>query len=151
MDKSAAAIPNDTTKSMCIENKDEIIKNYQKDFDEKSFWAKVKKVANNCEIKLTCMALILFYSLPKLSIKDKLIAIGAIGYFISPLDLIPDWIPVIGYLDDIAILSWAVGVIIQNMKKVGRHNKELNEKVKSKLHSLFGEYDENIVDEFLNK
>lgn len=150
MDKSTAAIPNDTSKSMCIENKDAIIKKYNKDFEEKDFWAKVKKVAHKCGIKLICMALILFYSIPKLSIKDKLIAIGAIGYFISPLDLIPDWIPVIGYLDDLAILSWAVGVIIQNMRKVGRIDEELRRKVKIRLHSLFGEYDENIVDEFLN-
>lgn len=43
---------------------------------------------------------------------DKLkciaVVLGALLYFISPLDLIPDWIPVVGYLDDLAILLAAV-------------------------------------------
>ncbi len=30
---------------------------------------------------------------------------GALIYFISPLDLVPDWIPLAGYLDDAAILA----------------------------------------------
>ena len=155
MDKSTV-ISNDKrnnkekmTKTTDIENNYNIIKNYKKDFNENNFWAKIKKVAQKCGIKLICMALILYYSIPKLSLGDKLIAIGAIGYFISPLDLIPDYIPVIGYLDDLGILSWAVSVIIGNMKRVGRIDEELRNKVKDKLHSIFGEYDENIVDEFL--
>jgi uncharacterized membrane protein YkvA (DUF1232 family) len=45
---------------------------------------------------------------PKTSLKKKAIAVGALIYFISPIDLIPDHIPVVGYLDDLAVLSLAV-------------------------------------------
>lgn len=45
---------------------------------------------------------------PKTSLKKKAIAVGALIYFISPIDLIPDDIPVVGYLDDLAVLSLAV-------------------------------------------
>jgi uncharacterized membrane protein YkvA (DUF1232 family) len=45
---------------------------------------------------------------PKTSLKKKAIAAGALIYFISPIDLIPDHIPVVGYLDDLAVLSLAV-------------------------------------------
>ncbi len=37
--------------------------------------------------------------------KVILIVAGLI-YFVSPIDLIPDFIPVVGYLDDLAILTW---------------------------------------------
>ena len=39
---------------------------------------------------------------------DKLVAYGALFYLITPFDLIPDTIPVIGYLDDFAILGIAL-------------------------------------------
>ncbi len=39
--------------------------------------------------------------------KRAIIAILAILYVISPLDLIPDVIPVIGWLDDLGVLAWA--------------------------------------------
>lgn len=38
---------------------------------------------------------------------DKLVAFGALFYLITPFDLIPDAIPVIGYLDDFVILGLA--------------------------------------------
>lgn len=36
------------------------------------------------------------------------IIIGAMIYFVSPLDVIPDWIPVLGYVDDALIVGLAV-------------------------------------------
>jgi uncharacterized membrane protein YkvA (DUF1232 family) len=35
----------------------------------------------------------------------------AIIYFVNPFDLIPDFIPVIGYLDDVAVIALAVASI----------------------------------------
>ena len=121
----------------------------QKDY-ENIFWAKIKKVPRKTRIKIIAMQLFLYYSIPKLSVTDKKIAIGALGYFISPIKIIPDIIPIIGYLDDLSILAWAIKRIIANMKNVGKNNDELRNKVKIKLHSLFGEYDENIIDELFN-
>ena len=39
------------------------------------------------------------------SLKSIIVFIVALAYIISPIDLIPDYIPVIGLLDDFAILS----------------------------------------------
>ncbi|GHT79907.1 hypothetical protein FACS1894130_10040 [Spirochaetia bacterium] len=41
----------------------------------------------------------------------KALIIGAIGYIILPLDLVPDFIPVFGYLDDIATASGVVVMV----------------------------------------
>jgi uncharacterized membrane protein YkvA (DUF1232 family) len=58
-----------------------------------------------------CKKLIAAIRSPKTSLKKKAIAVGALIYFISPIDLIPDHIPVVGYLDDLAVLSLAVNSI----------------------------------------
>jgi uncharacterized membrane protein YkvA (DUF1232 family) len=43
----------------------------------------------------------------------KLVLIPAIAYLAFPLDLIPDFIPVIGYLDDAVVLAWALRHIVR--------------------------------------
>jgi len=35
-------------------------------------------------------------------------AVAGLLYFLSPLDAIPDWIPGLGFVDDLAVLSWIV-------------------------------------------
>lgn len=47
------------------------------------------------------------------SFVTRSIAIGAILYFINPFDLVPDSIPVVGYLDDFAVMTLALSKITQ--------------------------------------
>jgi len=42
----------------------------------------------------------------------KAIALITVAYAVSPLDLIPDWIPVLGYLDDLLILPLLIALVI---------------------------------------
>jgi hypothetical protein len=39
--------------------------------------------------------------------KRALIGVLALLYVVSPLDILPDWIPLVGWLDDIGVLAWA--------------------------------------------
>ncbi|MGA2090553.1 MAG: DUF1232 domain-containing protein [Endomicrobiales bacterium] len=48
---------------------------------------------------------------------EKLIAYGALFYLICPFDLIPDNIPIIGYLDDFIVLGFAVAYYNKKMSK----------------------------------
>jgi len=41
----------------------------------------------------------------------KAVLLGAIAYFVVPTDLIPDYIPVIGYVDDAAVLAGAIKLV----------------------------------------
>jgi uncharacterized membrane protein YkvA (DUF1232 family) len=44
----------------------------------------------------------------KLSTMDKIVAYGALFYLLTPFDLIPDYIPVFGLMDDYAVLGIAL-------------------------------------------
>jgi uncharacterized membrane protein YkvA (DUF1232 family) len=50
----------------------------------------------------------------------KATLIGALAYFVLPLDAIPDWIPVIGYSDDAAVLAAAIKLAANHIRPVHR-------------------------------
>lgn len=83
---------------------------YEKDFTEEGFWGKVKEYAKTVGCEGIRNALRLFYALEneQMPMKVKAVIYGALGYFISPLDIIPDMIPVMGFTDDIGILAAAI-------------------------------------------
>ena len=117
---------------------------YQDNYSENSFWDKIKKFARKAGIQLIYIALTLFYTLESgnLSFKDKAIVYGALGYFILPVDLIPDWIPVIGLTDDFGALMYAYERIKENITD------ETREKAKIKLIEIFGNYDKAEIEGF---
>lgn len=53
------------------------------------------------------------YQHPELSILPKILIIFTLGYALSPIDLIPDFIPVLGYLDDLIILPILISLSIK--------------------------------------
>lgn len=45
----------------------------------------------------------------------RLLAMGVAGYAFSPIDLIPDWIPVLGYLDDLILVPLGILLVVRLM------------------------------------
>ena len=115
------------------------IENYQSEYSESGLWSKVKSVAKKAGIKTIYMVLLLHYVLksPNVSIEDKAKIYGALGYFILPIDLIPDFIPIVGYSDDVAALAYALHAAWKNVTP------EIKQQAQQKLRSWFGNYNPN--------
>ena len=119
-------------------------KKYTNYFTDNKFWEKMKDVAKKVGLKVTSYALILYYVLEKdeVPLKDKIIITGALGYFILPIDLLPDFIPIAGYTDDVAGMLFAI------KKCMNYVDDEIREKVSAKLVSWFNverDYVDNLL------
>ena len=64
-------------------------------------------------LKQNTLALYLASRHPDVPVSTKLLAILIVAYALSPIDLIPDVIPVLGYLDDLLLLPAALWLIIR--------------------------------------
>jgi uncharacterized membrane protein YkvA (DUF1232 family) len=51
---------------------------------------------------------------PRVALVDKVLVFGAIAYIVTPIDLIPDFIPFIGEVDDVYLLVIALQRLISN-------------------------------------
>lgn len=106
---------------------------YQDNYSEKAFWEKIRRIASKAGAKVVYYALVLFYTLadPKTPFKYKTVIAGALGYFILPVDLLPDFLPFAGLADDWAALIAAVSYVITAISE--KHK----EKAKTKVRALF--------------
>ena len=107
---------------------------YSNKFTNGEFLEKISKIAKRAGAKLVYIALVLYYTLQsdKVALKDKAIIVGALGYLVRPLDVIPDAIPIVGLGDDLAVLLYVIG-------KIGNVSEEIKEKAKAKLTKWFDE------------
>jgi len=80
------------------------------------------------ELKSQLLVLYYAYHNPKTKLLPKIIVILCIAYALSPIDLIPDFIPVIGYLDDLiiipALLALAIRLIPQDVLQESKKKAE---------------------------
>ena len=84
--------------------------NYSNKFSKQDFVEKIARIAKGAGAKLVYAALILYYTLQsdKVSATNKAMIIGALGYLISPLDVVPDAIPIAGLADDLGVLVFVL-------------------------------------------
>ena len=109
------------------------LQKYKEKFSQKNFIEKIQRVAKRAGVKLVYVALILYYLIEsnKVSVKDKAIIIGALGYLISPIDIVPDAIPIAGLGDDMAVMLYVLD------KVWGQVEDEIKSKAQRKLSKWF--------------
>ncbi len=88
---------------------------YESSYGEGSFWSKCQGALKSAGAEVLEVALKLYYALqrPETPVWAKTAILGALGYFISPVDVIPDVLPVVGFTDDLGILVAALGTVSQ--------------------------------------
>ena len=126
-----------------IEKVDLNDKKYAKEYNEDKLWDKIKNVAKKAGIEVIYYVLLLFYALQssKVTVAEKALIVAALGYFILPTDLIADFVPLLGYTDDMATLAWALQTVAKNLTP------EIKQQAKQKLTELIGEVDDKKIDD----
>ena len=72
---------------------------------EENLWTKLEKVGKKISFAKDILALVRYMRDPGVSWHRKAIVAAGLIYFISPIDAIPDITPLIGYLDDLGVIT----------------------------------------------
>lgn len=118
---------------------------YHKYFSPEAMWNKISAVARKAGMELIYAVLLLYYVAidPNTPKADKFRIYCVIGYFILPVDLIPDALPVIGWTDDMAAVVWVLKTVWNNITP------EIRAKARRQLARWFGEVDQTELNSLL--
>ncbi len=115
-------------------------------YSDEKFWDKVMKYGKQAGKTTVYYSLLLFYvaKSPEVPKSTKMIIVGALSYLIFPLDLIPDFIPAVGLVDDAGVIAAAVFKVISHI------DDDIKNKAKVKMNTLLGvKFDEEEIDKRL--
>lgn len=106
-----------------------IQKNYSYLYSEKSFWYKIATIPENTGCSVLWAAYSLYATLrePSTPAWVKAVIIGALGYLICTIDIIPDFLPGIGLADDLSMMTLVINQIHAFM------NDDIRQRVESML------------------
>ena len=104
---------------------------------EQGFWQKLRGFAKIAGKEVIEKALILLYTAqrPETPLWAKTVIYSALAYFILPTDIVPDFVPVTGYADDLATLVTALGAVSMCITP------DVKNMAKQKVNDWFGEND----------
>ena len=102
-------------------------------YSKESFWKKVKNFASAAGKEVIEKALLLYYAAqnPNTPTWAKTTIYSALAYFISPIDGIPDVLPVVGFTDDFTILIAAIAAVTMHISP------EVKEQARQKIEDWF--------------
>lgn len=120
---------------MSAEQQPEENQGFIKEYSEDGFWDKLVKFAKTAGEDVIEKALWLYYAAenPKTPTWAKTVIYGALGYFIFPVDAIPDIAPMVGYADDLGVLASAIAAVSLYI------NDDVKALATQKLNDWFGE------------
>jgi len=86
---------------------------YEKAYSDQRFWRKATRHASAAGRQALEKALWLYYAVksPDTPKWARRVIYGALGYFVLPLDAIPDLAPLVGYTDDLGVMTAALATV----------------------------------------
>lgn len=125
--------------------KEKDIRKYQNHYSESGLLGKLSKVAKKAGQKVVYAVMLLYYVIqsPEISKGDKATIIGALGYFILPLDLLPDFIPLVGFTDDLSAILLALHAVWKNITP------DVKAKASAKVSGIFSDFNQEKIDKEL--
>lgn len=118
-----------------MDKNNSIVQRAAEQYSDESLFDKIISYAKKAGRELIHKTLILYNAVkdPDTPVWAKTVIYGALGYFIMPLDTIPDFTPVVGYSDDMGALVGAIAIVAFHIKD---KHKALAEK---QIAKFFGE------------
>src|SRR5882757_657120 len=107
---------------------------YAREFSDDGFWKKLLHYAKAAGSEVVERALQLYFAAqaPATPAWAKATIYGALGYFICPMDAIPDLTPAVGYSDDLGALAAAFAAVALYVTPA------VKAKAQSKMRDWFG-------------
>lgn len=102
-------------------------------YNRQALIEKLRETGKKAGMKIVYLVLLLYYASfdKELPVKDRVMVIGALGYFIVPADLIPDVLP-LGFADDAAALMFVLRHVWSNLTPATK------EKARNRISEWFG-------------
>jgi uncharacterized membrane protein YkvA (DUF1232 family) len=82
----------------------------------RGFWAKLRRLAARLPFAETLLAAYYCAFDRETPLRVRVMLIGALAYFVSPFDAVPDFLPAIGFTDDAAVLMTAIKLVVDHMR-----------------------------------
>ena len=104
---------------------------YGSEYSEESLWQKIATFAGRAGRETIEQVLVLYYCCldRDTPVWAKTVIVSALGYFIAPLDAIPDLMPGVGFSDDLGALAMALATVVAHVKP--EHRQQAQEKMKT--------------------
>jgi len=83
---------------------------------ERGFWRKLKAVARHIPFAEDALAAYYCAFDPATPTRVRAMIFAALAYFVVPTDVIPDFLPVLGFTDDAAVLAATLQLIASHMR-----------------------------------
>jgi uncharacterized membrane protein YkvA (DUF1232 family) len=104
---------------------------YKESFSEEKFWRKIVNIpkSSGCAVLRPAITLFVLLTEPDIPLWAKSSIILALGYLVTPIDIIPDFMPG-GFVDDIAVMTLLISQL----------HTFINEDVKNRIDDLLPEH-----------
>lgn len=114
----------------------EMIKGKEKHYSEKGFNNTLKKFGKKLGYKGMHTAATLYCAVksPDMPKRNKLIILGALGYFILPFDVVADFLPMVGLTDDLFVITAALSKVYLSITD------DMKQEAHQILKNTFGDY-----------
>ncbi len=106
-------------------------RDYRSEYSEESLWRKISAFAGRAGRETIEQVLVLYYCCldSDTPVWAKTVIVSALGYFIAPLDAIPDLMPGVGFSDDLGAVAMALAAVLAHVKP--EHRRRAQAKVET--------------------
>lgn len=91
---------------------------------KRKFWGTLKKAARQIPFTRDLVAAYYCATDPKVPLRVRATLIGALAYFVSPLDAVPDFLVGVGFGDDATVLATAIAMVATHITNEHRRKAE---------------------------